>query len=70
MTSDDVGQAMAFAEAQMAKMGLAVTPDMMAKAAEMVGAPNGSVPPGVKLPADHQVRQQPRNGGSRAKRRG
>lgn len=70
MTAADAGEAMAFAQAQAEKMGFSISPEMMAQAAQMVGVPNGTVPAGVKMPTDHQVRQQPRNGGSRAQRSG
>ena len=68
MTGADVGQAMAFAEAQMARMGLTVSPEMMAQAAQMAGA-GAAVPAGARAPADHQARQQPRNAGPRSRRR-
>ena len=68
MTAADAGEAMAFAQEQMTKMGLAVSPEMMAQAAALVGMPAG-MPPNARPPMDHQVRQQPRSGGPRSKRR-
>lgn len=70
MTAADAGEAFAFAQAQAEKMGFSISPEMMQQAAQMIGVPNGAVPAGVKMPTDHQVRQQPRNGGSRAQRSG
>lgn len=73
MTAADADQVMNLAKSQMAAMGFNLPPDMMAQAEAMamqMAGGNGAVPAGVKMPADRQVRQQPRNGGSRASRSG
>ena len=72
MTAADADEVMSMAKAQMSKMGFDLPDEMMEQAQAMamnMAAANGAVPAGVKMPADRQVRNQPRSNGPRSTRR-
>jgi hypothetical protein len=70
MTADDAGQMADLAQAQMAKMGLNVPPDVAAQMAAMAQGMMGPVLVPSAPPEPAFARQQPRRPAARAKRHG